>query len=53
MTVSELIAELSKLDPRSKILVDYDYDHIAIEAYILKVYVDNKGVVHIETTEKE
>ena len=53
MTVAELIAELSKLDPQSTILVDYDYDHMAIETDILEVYVDNKGVVHIETTEKE
>ena len=56
MTVAELIAELSKLDPQAKIavdVVDYDCDHREMETDIVKVYVGYKGVVHIETTEKE
>jgi len=48
MTVAELIAELSKLDPNAKVLVDYPYDHIQCEEDVVEVRVDNKGIVHIE-----
>jgi hypothetical protein len=52
MTVNELIAELSKLDPDAKVLVDYPYDHIQCEEDIVNVLTDNKGVVHIQTEEE-
>jgi hypothetical protein len=52
MTVSELIAELSKLDPNAKVLVDYPYDHLQCEEDIVNVLTDNKGVVHIQTEEE-
>ena len=52
MTVAELIAELSKLDPQAKILVDYPYDHLQCEEDIVKVIIDTKGVVHIQTEEE-
>ena len=48
MTVNELIAELSKLDPNAKVLVNYPYDHMLVEDDVVEVRVDNKGVVHIE-----
>ena len=48
MTVAELIAELSKLDPNAKVLVDYPYDHQTLQEDVIEVRVDNKGVVHIE-----
>lgn len=52
MTVAELIAELSKLDPNANVLVDYPYDHLQCEEDVVKVLVDNKGVVHIQTEEE-
>jgi len=48
MTVAELIAELSKLDPNAKVLVDCPYDHTVVEEDVVEVRVDNKGIVHIE-----
>ena len=51
MTVAELIAELSKLDPNAKVLVDYPYDHLQCEEDIVKV-ITAKGVVHIQTEEE-
>lgn len=48
MTVAELIAELSKLDPNAKVLVDCPYDHKLVEEDVVEVRVDNKGIVHIE-----
>ena len=48
MTVAELIAELSKLDPNAKVLVNCPYDHTICEEEVVEVRVDNKGIVHIE-----
>jgi hypothetical protein len=51
MTVAELIAELSKLDPDAKVLVNCPYDHTGrwgTEEDVVEVRVDNKGIVHIE-----
>ena len=48
MTGAELIAELSKLDPHAKIVVNCPYDHTVCEEEVVEVRVDNKGVVHIE-----
>lgn len=52
MTVAELIAELSKLDPKATVLVDYPYDHLQCEEDIIKVITDTKGIVHIQTEEE-
>ena len=52
MTVAELIAELSKLDSKATVVIDYEYDNTWLETKIVKVYVDRHEIVHIDTVEE-